>query len=108
MSLILQRTTADHREDVIDLFPAVFMTVKMKPDSTGQWLLHCHVNDHMVHGMEALYDVEGSCLNKIAASQGTRKKQGFKYRSIKLGEFAILLCPTTRKITPKVKSQATS
>ena len=36
------------------------MTVKMTPDSVGRWLLHCHVNDHMVHGMEALYDVKGS------------------------------------------------
>lgn len=50
---------ADHREDVIDLFPGVFMTVKMVPDSIGRWLLHCHVNDHMAHGMEALYTVEG-------------------------------------------------
>lgn len=44
---------------MIDLFPGVFMTVKMTPDSVGRWLLHCHVNDHMVHGMEALYDVAG-------------------------------------------------
>ncbi|XP_028410186.1 hephaestin-like protein [Dendronephthya gigantea] len=56
---VLARTVADHREDVVDLFPGVFMTVKMVPDSTGRWLLHCHVNDHMAHGMEALYDVTG-------------------------------------------------
>ena len=55
--MFFQRTVGDHREDVIDLFPGVFMTVKMIPDSTGRWLLHCHVNDHMVNGMEALYDV---------------------------------------------------
>ena len=54
-----QRTVTDHREDVIDLFPGIFMTVKMVPDSIGRWLLHCHVNDHMVHGMETLYDVIG-------------------------------------------------
>lgn len=35
------------------------MTVKMIPDSIGKWFLHCHVNSHMVHGMMALYDVEG-------------------------------------------------
>ena len=55
----LQRTANDHREDVIDLFPGVFMTVKMTPDSIGTWLLHCHVNDHMIHGMQALYSVTG-------------------------------------------------
>ena len=38
------------------------MTVKMTPDSIGTWLLHCHVNDHMVHGMEALYNVGGLCI----------------------------------------------
>ncbi|XP_028411443.1 hephaestin-like protein [Dendronephthya gigantea] len=55
---VLARTTAEHREDVVDLFPGVFMTVKMIPDSIGKWLLHCHVNDHMVHGMQVFYDVK--------------------------------------------------
>ena len=32
----LWRTVTDHREDVIDLFPGVFTTVKMIPDSTGR------------------------------------------------------------------------
>ena len=31
----------------------------MIPDSVGVWLLHCHVNDHMTGGMEALYTVHG-------------------------------------------------
>lgn len=42
-----------------DLFPGVFATVEMIPDSVGVWLLHCHVNDHMTGGMEALYTVHG-------------------------------------------------
>ncbi|CAB4018123.1 hephaestin isoform X1, partial [Paramuricea clavata] len=73
---VLARTTADHREDVIDLFPGVFMTVKMTPDSVGRWLLHCHVNDHMVHGMEALYDVaETAPITPMLASYNRRKIQ---------------------------------
>jgi len=44
---------------VYDLFPGVFATVEMIPDSVGVWLLHCHVNDHMTGGMEALYTVHG-------------------------------------------------
>lgn len=53
----LRKQVSYHREDVYDLFPGVFATVEMVPDSTGDWLLHCHVNDHMVAGMETLYSV---------------------------------------------------
>ena len=38
----------------------------MVPDSTGDWLLHCHVNDHMVAGMETLYSVLGKLLMKMS------------------------------------------
>ena len=42
-----------------DLFPGVFATVRMIPDSVGEWMLHCHVNDHMTGGMETVYSVYG-------------------------------------------------
>jgi len=29
----------------------------MKPDDAGTWLYHCHVNDHILAGMLALYKV---------------------------------------------------
>ena len=29
----------------------------MKPDDAGTWLFHCHVNDHIIAGMQALYTV---------------------------------------------------
>ena len=48
-----------------DLFPGVFATVEMIPDSVGVWMLHCHVNDHMVGGMETTYTVKG----KLSLSQ---------------------------------------
>ena len=40
--------------------------MEMVPDSTGDWLLHCHVNDHMVAGMETLYSVLGKLLMKMS------------------------------------------
>jgi FtsP/CotA-like multicopper oxidase with cupredoxin domain len=29
----------------------------MVPDAAGTWLYHCHVNDHILAGMMALYKV---------------------------------------------------
>jgi FtsP/CotA-like multicopper oxidase with cupredoxin domain len=29
----------------------------MVPDNPGIWLFHCHVEDHMMAGMSALYEV---------------------------------------------------
>ncbi|XP_069377584.1 ceruloplasmin isoform X2 [Paralichthys olivaceus] len=46
-----------HTTDVFQLFPATFQTVKMRPEIPGSWLLHCHVNDHIKAGMEAMYTV---------------------------------------------------
>ena len=43
-----QKHVGYHREDDCDLFPGVFATV----ESVGVWLLHCHVNDHIVGGMK--------------------------------------------------------
>ncbi|XP_070555895.1 hephaestin-like protein isoform X2 [Ptychodera flava] len=47
----------DHRADVYDLFPGVVKTVGMVVDNPGQWMLHCHVNDHINAGMDAMYTV---------------------------------------------------
>jgi FtsP/CotA-like multicopper oxidase with cupredoxin domain len=46
------------RLDVIDLLPATMHTADMTPDNAGIWLFHCHVNDHIIAGMQALYTVE--------------------------------------------------
>ncbi|XP_022525192.2 ceruloplasmin [Astyanax mexicanus] len=47
-----------HRADVFDLFPGTFQTVVMRPQYPGTWLLHCHVTDHVMSGMEATYTVQ--------------------------------------------------
>jgi FtsP/CotA-like multicopper oxidase with cupredoxin domain len=47
-----------HRTDVIELLPASMKVADMVPDDPGIWLFHCHVEDHMMAGMSALYEVE--------------------------------------------------
>uniref|UniRef100_A0A8C1KWX7 ferroxidase n=1 Tax=Cyprinus carpio TaxID=7962 RepID=A0A8C1KWX7_CYPCA len=46
-----------HRADVYDLFPGTFQTIELTAGSPGQWLLHCHVTDHIHAGMETLFTV---------------------------------------------------
>ncbi len=45
------------RTDVANLLPATMQTADMVPDDPGTWLYHCHVNDHILAGMLALYRV---------------------------------------------------
>jgi FtsP/CotA-like multicopper oxidase with cupredoxin domain len=47
-----------HRTDVIALSPAEMQTADMVPDNPGIWMFHCHVDDHMVAGMTARYEVK--------------------------------------------------
>ncbi|KAI7800963.1 hephaestin-like protein 1a [Triplophysa rosa] len=58
-----------HRADVYDLFPGTFQTIEMIPGNPGQWLLHCHVTDHIHSGMETLFTVHPKESN-------TEKDQG--------------------------------
>lgn len=51
------KSTTLHRGDVYDIFPGIYATVDMIPDSVGDWLLHCHVNNHLTGGMETLFSV---------------------------------------------------
>ncbi len=45
--------------DGADLLPNGTMpTLDMVPDDQGTWLYHCHVNDHILAGMIALYKVQ--------------------------------------------------
>ncbi|XP_072295514.1 ceruloplasmin isoform X2 [Eucyclogobius newberryi] len=53
-----------HRTDVYELFPATFQTVKMRPQVAGTWLFHCHVSDHLMGGMEALYTIREKAKKK--------------------------------------------
>jgi hephaestin len=46
------------RTDVLSLLPASMVVADMVPDDPGIWLLHCHVNDHILAGMLTRYQVE--------------------------------------------------
>jgi FtsP/CotA-like multicopper oxidase with cupredoxin domain len=49
--------TQGRRADVTMLMPASSATLDMDADNVGTWLLHCHVNDHIVGGMIGTYTV---------------------------------------------------
>ncbi|HEV3364712.1 MAG TPA: multicopper oxidase domain-containing protein [Acidimicrobiia bacterium] len=42
---------------MVNLLPASMMVTDMQPDAAGKWLFHCHVADHIIAGMQALYEV---------------------------------------------------
>jgi manganese oxidase len=50
-------TTNGMRSDMIQLMPGMMMASDMVPDDIGTWLFHCHVNDHIVAGMQMRYRV---------------------------------------------------
>jgi manganese oxidase len=45
------------RTDVVNLGPMAMSVADMVPDNAGTWLLHCHVNEHLKGGMQALFTV---------------------------------------------------
>jgi len=45
------------RTDMAELLPGSMKVFDMVPDDVGTWLYHCHVNDHILAGMLALYRV---------------------------------------------------
>ncbi|XP_030056055.1 ferroxidase HEPHL1 isoform X1 [Microcaecilia unicolor] len=55
-----------HRTDIINLFPATFVTAEMIVENSGKWMLSCQVNDHIQAGMQGLYEVK-SCNSQVSA-----------------------------------------
>lgn len=45
------------RTDLLQVFPMQMVVADMVPDDPGIWLIHCHVNLHLLGGMEARYQV---------------------------------------------------
>jgi len=46
------------RTDTASLLPGEMIQGDMEPDNPGVWLFHCHVNDHILAGMQARFRVE--------------------------------------------------
>lgn len=51
-------TTQKHHTDTISLFPASTAVAEMEADNVGHWLLSCDVNDHLMAGMQALFEIK--------------------------------------------------
>lgn len=51
------RDEAGHMTDVVNLMPGNMRTADMLADNPGQWLIHCHVGEHMMEGMYGAYRV---------------------------------------------------
>jgi manganese oxidase len=47
----------DMRTDTVHLEPMMMVVANMVPDNVGTWLFHCHVNEHIEGGMQALFTV---------------------------------------------------
>ncbi|ELK27895.1 Hephaestin-like protein 1 [Myotis davidii] len=54
-----------HRTDVVNLFPATFLTTEMIAENPGKWMITCQVSDHLQAGMLGQYNV-GNCKNSIS------------------------------------------
>lgn len=48
---------AGMRTDMLEVFPNTMKTADMLPDNPGQWIFHCHVNDHIDAGMAATFSI---------------------------------------------------
>ncbi|XP_031508888.1 hephaestin-like protein 1 isoform X1 [Papio anubis] len=53
-----------HRTDVINLFPATFLTTEMIAENPGKWMITCQVSDHLQAGMLGQYNV-ANCKSDI-------------------------------------------
>ena len=51
-------TVDGQNTDVVEILPATMLTCDMIPDNIGTWAFHCHVSNHMIAGMTALYIVQ--------------------------------------------------
>lgn len=71
----IYKMNRSHRADVYDLFPGTFQTIEMTAKSPGQWLLHCHVTDHIHAGMETLFTVSRGSPTKGGGNPGSGSSQ---------------------------------
>uniref|UniRef100_A0A3P8Y2W5 ferroxidase n=1 Tax=Esox lucius TaxID=8010 RepID=A0A3P8Y2W5_ESOLU len=63
-------THLGHHTDTVSLFPATFTNVEMTADNPGQWLLGCQVNDHLIAGMQAWFEVK-KCFPHVHKARPT-------------------------------------
>lgn len=60
-------STGGEHTDSIRLLPATTSALEIFPDNPGTWLMHCHINDHLHAGMQALFTVHGDTPSETGA-----------------------------------------
>ncbi|XP_006902428.1 PREDICTED: hephaestin-like protein 1 [Elephantulus edwardii] len=65
-----------HRTDVVNLFPATFLTLEMIVENPGKWMITCQVSDHLQAGMLGQYNV-GTCNSFISNSKMMGKQRHY-------------------------------
>jgi manganese oxidase len=53
----LTALTMGMRTDTVELLPGSMKVADIVADNPGTWLYHCHVNDHITAGMQALFRI---------------------------------------------------
>jgi manganese oxidase len=46
-----------HRTDVPEVLPGAFKVYDMIVDNFGEWIFHCHVEDHIAAGMMTTFKI---------------------------------------------------
>ncbi|XP_056329240.1 hephaestin-like protein 1a [Danio aesculapii] len=82
----IYKTDYLHRADVFDLFPGTFQTIELIAGNPGQWLLHCHVTDHIHAGMEALLTVNAK--GSVSTRRNAPDSAFSHFRSL----YTVLVC----------------
>jgi len=85
------------RTDDVELMPGSMKVADMNADNPGKWMFHCHVADHMMAGMYAIYTIYPKSI--MLSQRGQRGQRG----QPALGQVATQ--PSIeQKITPKTTS----
>ena len=51
------RDASGHMADVVELMPGTMKSADMLASNPGEWMIHCHVGDHMMEGMHGSFTV---------------------------------------------------
>ncbi len=51
------RDATGHHVDVVELMPGTMKSADMLASNPGEWMVHCHVGDHMMEGMFGKFTV---------------------------------------------------
>ncbi|VFV28449.1 hephaestin-like 1 [Lynx pardinus] len=65
-----------HRTDVVNLFPATFLTTEMIVENPGKWMITCQVSDHLQAGMLGQYNV-GNCKGGVSHPRMTGQQRRY-------------------------------